>query len=52
VKRFKVLLVHNRYQQRGGEDAVVRAEKELLCAAGHEVAKYSRHNNEIANYRL
>jgi glycosyltransferase involved in cell wall biosynthesis len=49
---MRILLTHNRYQQRGGEDAVVQAEKELLSAAGHEVAEYSRHNNEIANYGL
>ncbi len=52
MKRFKVLLVHNRYQQRGGEDSVMQAEKALLSAAGHEVAEYSRHNDEIVNYGL
>lgn len=33
----RVLLLHNRYQQRGGEDSVVDAETNLLREAGHEV---------------
>lgn len=36
--RRRILIVHNRYQQRGGEDAVVEAEAALLSAAGHDVA--------------
>lgn len=43
----RVLLVHNAYQQRGGEDAVVDAELALLRTQGHEVALYGRHNDEI-----
>jgi len=34
---MRVLVLHNAYQQRGGEDAVVEAEAGLLRAAGHEV---------------
>jgi glycosyltransferase involved in cell wall biosynthesis len=44
----RVLLVHNAYQQRGGEDAVVEAEAALLRENGHEVTLYSRHNDEVA----
>lgn len=44
---MRILMVHNDYQQRGGEDSVVEAEIELLKAAGNEVAEYSRHNDEI-----
>ena len=33
----RVLVLHNRYQQRGGEDSVVDAETSLLREAGHEV---------------
>src|SRR6202789_3864677 len=43
----RVLIVHNAYQQAGGEDAVVSAEKALLLRAGNEVNQYLRHNNEI-----
>lgn len=45
---LRVLLVHNYYQQRGGEDAVVASEQALLEGAGHDVALYSRHNDELA----
>jgi glycosyltransferase involved in cell wall biosynthesis len=47
---MKILLVHNFYQQDGGEDEVFRREKELLSAAGHEVVEYTRHNDEISRY--
>ena len=35
---MKVLLLHNRYQQAGGEDMVVASEAKLLRAHGVEVA--------------
>lgn len=43
----RVLIVHNRYQQRGGEDAVVDDEARLLSKRGHPVEVYTRHNDEI-----
>jgi len=45
---MKVLVAHNAYQQRGGEDAVVASEVAMLRAAGHEVREYRRHNDELA----
>jgi glycosyltransferase involved in cell wall biosynthesis len=42
-----VLLVHNRYQQPGGEDAVVASEAALLRARGHRVLMHERHNDEL-----
>ena len=48
-RRYRVLLVHNRYEQRGGEDAVVDAEAELLRHHGHQVERYERHNDEVAS---
>lgn len=45
---MKVLLLHNSYQQRGGEDAVVADEWRLLQEHGHEVRCFQRHNDEIA----
>lgn len=42
-----VLVVHNYYQQPGGEDAVFLAETALLEAHGHRVATYVRSNHEI-----
>lgn len=44
---LRVLLVHNFYQLRGGEDAVVEAEIDLLRDRGHEVRTYFRHNRDI-----
>jgi glycosyltransferase involved in cell wall biosynthesis len=44
---MRVLLIHNQYQQAGGEDAVVRAESALLRAHGHEVQLYGRSNDEL-----
>lgn len=36
--------MHNRYRQAGGEDEVVRVERELLGAAGHEVIAHEVEN--------
>lgn len=46
---MKILFVHNFYQQPGGEDAVFTAESTLLEAHGHEVIRFTVHNDEIAN---
>ena len=47
---MRILLIHNRYQQRGGEDIVFEAERALLERAGHDVVVYERHNDEINSY--
>ena len=44
---MKILVVHNRYLEPGGEDAVVQAEKTMLEAEGHEVILYEGLNAEI-----
>ncbi|HET7037777.1 MAG TPA: glycosyltransferase [Thermomicrobiaceae bacterium] len=44
---MRVLLVHNRYQQSGGEDVVFAAEAELLRRRGHEVVSYTDDNDRI-----
>jgi glycosyltransferase involved in cell wall biosynthesis len=44
---MRILLVHNRYQQAGGEDRVFERERALLQEAGHEVETYERDNHEI-----
>lgn len=46
-KKMKVLMVHNRYQQRGGEDAVVDAETRLLAANGIDVHRLDADNDSI-----
>lgn len=44
---MRILLVHNAYQQSGGEDAVASAEAQLLQAHGHEIVPYFRFNSEL-----
>lgn len=44
---LRIVIVHNAYQQRGGEDAVVEDEAHLLSQNGHAVHLYTRHNDEI-----
>lgn len=44
---MKVLIAHNAYQHRGGEDSVVDAEIELLRSYGHEVEIYRLHNDAL-----
>lgn len=46
--RMKVLMIHNRYQQPGGEDEVFLAEASLLESYGHRVVRYSTHNDRVA----
>lgn len=47
---MRILLIHNFYQQPGGEDGVFRNEKALLERQGHEVREFTRHNDEIKGY--
>ena len=42
-----VVMVHNRYQQAGGEDAVFANESELLTAFGHTVVPFVADNHAI-----
>lgn len=45
---MKVLMMHNYYQQRGGEDAVFEAECQLLQSFGHTVETLTVHNDAIS----
>ena len=44
---MRILILHNRYQQPGGEDAVVRAEMALLRSHGHQVALMEEANGPV-----
>ena len=46
---MNVLLIHNFYQQPGGEDRVFQQEGALLEERGNDVTRFSIHNNQIAN---
>ena len=48
---LRVLVAHNSYRMRGGEDAVVDAEVALLREHGHTVTEYRRHNDELQDMR-
>jgi len=44
---MKVAIIHNTYQQPGGEDVVVAEEKRMLENHGHNVVSYQRSNSEL-----
>ena len=44
---MKILIMHNSYKQRGGEDTVVANETELLSTAGHKVFNLNVSNDSI-----
>ena len=41
---MKILMAHNRYQIRGGEDQSFDSESSLLERYGNKVIRYVRHN--------
>ncbi len=49
---MRILLIHDFYQQFGGEDAAVLADKTLLESHGQEVVLYTRENSEIRDFTL
>lgn len=44
---MKILILHNYYQQPGGEDEVVATESKLLIEKGHRVILFSEHNDQV-----
>jgi len=47
----KILLVHNTYQQPGGEDVIFEQESHMLEHAGHQVVTYRRSNWDVEAYQ-
>lgn len=47
---MRILLLHNYYQQRGGEDAVFESEAALLAQKGHAVETLVFRNSEINGF--
>ena len=45
---MKILLCHNFYQQPGGEDQCFAAEASLLESHGHQILRFTCHNDAIA----
>jgi glycosyltransferase involved in cell wall biosynthesis len=46
---MRVIIVHNYYQQPGGEDQVFLSESNLLESRGHRVIRYTKHNDLLTN---
>ncbi len=44
---MKILIIHNHYLEKGGEDEVVNAETKLLTERGHKVILYEKSNEHI-----
>lgn len=44
---MRILVVHNRYRQRGGEDVVAESEVTLLRSRGHDVLLYEKGNEDV-----
>lgn len=44
---MKILVCHNYYQNRGGEDQIFEDETALLEAHGHQVIRYAKNNDAI-----
>ncbi|MFA5240819.1 MAG: glycosyltransferase family 4 protein [Sulfuricella sp.] len=45
---MRILIAHNAYQHRGGEDTVVESEIALLRSHGHAVETYFRSNDDVS----
>lgn len=45
---MKILLAHNRYQVKGGEDTAYEGEREMLLSRGHEIIDFVEDNHKIA----
>jgi glycosyltransferase involved in cell wall biosynthesis len=44
---MRLAIIHNYYQQPGGEDRAFATESALLEDAGHTVVRYTRHNDDL-----
>jgi glycosyltransferase involved in cell wall biosynthesis len=49
-EKMKILILHNKYIQSGGEDAVVEEEARMLINSGHEVFVHYADNKKIKGF--
>jgi len=49
---MKILIIHNNYSQKGGEETVVAFQQKILEEKGHQVYVYTRDYNEIKRWWL
>jgi glycosyltransferase involved in cell wall biosynthesis len=47
VDQVRIVICHNYYRERGGEDQVFEDEVDLLTSHGHQVTTFVRNNNDI-----
>src|SRR5215475_4824765 len=54
TKSLRIMVVHNWYRSANpsGENRVVERESAALSARGHEVIRFDRHSDEIAQWPL
>ena len=45
---MRILVVHNKYTQQGGEDTVFESEKYLLNQKGHSIYEFTRSNKDLS----
>ena len=48
---MRIVFVHDRYQQAGGEDPVFAAESDLMESFGHSVMLYTDDNARVADMK-
>ena len=46
---MRILLIHNHYQQPGGEDTIFQMESTLLKSHGHEVIAFVEDNRRLSD---
>jgi glycosyltransferase involved in cell wall biosynthesis len=52
TRPIKILIIHNYYQQPGGERVAVEAQVSLLRERGHSVVLYTKDNKALEQYNL
>lgn len=50
--KMNILIIHNKYKLRGGEERVIENEENLLKKQGNKVILYTRDNRELENLSL
>lgn len=49
---MRILLIHNKYRQPGGEDSVFREERALLVDKGHTVSEFILSNEDMSRHHV
>ncbi len=49
---MNILIIHNNYSTQGGEESIVKMQKELFGSYGHNIHSYTRSHSEIKSWKL